>query len=141
MTVVVVFESDGYGGLCVNAWRSLLQLQSMVEQCGQCGIELTQGRFCQGFAVYLFEDFLAAFEHFGLQIELESIEMPFLSLVIFGAEAYFGCPPAFQCFGRDFQQVAGHFEIAVVLIELIEGCNFFVERIASCHWICVLPSS
>ena len=133
MTVVVVFESDGYGGLCVNAWRSLLQFQSVVEQCGQCGIELAQGRFCQGFAVYLFEDFLAAFEHFCLQIELESIEMSFLSLVIIGAQVYFVCAPAFQSFGRDFQQFAGHFEIAVVLIELIEGCNFFVQCITPYH--------
>ena len=87
----------------------------------------------QGILVHLGEDGVAAFDHFDLQVELQAFEMARLAFAVVGAEGFFGGAPIFQGFDGDFELFAGALEIAVVLVDLVEGVNFGVQGVSSFH--------
>ena len=86
LIVVVIFEFDGFILRFFNLGRCLLQDIDMVEQSRECGIELCERGLCQGFFVHIGKNGVAAFDHFDLQVELQSFEMSGLSLAVVGAE-------------------------------------------------------
>jgi len=87
----------------------------------------------QGILVHFGKNGVTVFDHFDLQVELQAFEMAGLSFAVVGAEGFFGGAPIFQGFDGDFEQFAGALEIAVVLVDLVEGVNFGVKGVSSFH--------
>ena len=90
----------------------------------------------QGLVVHAGENGVAAVDHFELQVELQAFEMADLPLAVLVAEGGFGSAPFFQCFGGNVELFGGVLQVAVVLVELVEGVDFVVEGVSSFHgWV------
>ena len=87
----------------------------------------------QGILVHFGKNGVTAFDHFDLEVELQAFELAGLSFAVVGAERFFGSAPFFQGFDGDYELFAGALEIAVVLVDLVEGVDFGVEGVSSFH--------
>ena len=68
-----------------------------------------------------------------MQVELEAFEMTHLSLAVVLSEVGFFGAPFFQGFDGDIELLAGQGEIAVELIDLVEGSDFAVQGVSPIH--------
>ena len=83
--------------------------------------------------MHLLDDGGAAFEHLDMEIELEAFEMtPLARLVVASEFGFFGAP-FFQGLGGDAELCSGEGEIAIELVDFVEGVDFGVEGVAAFH--------
>lgn len=111
----------------------LFEYADVAEHGGESGVELVERGFVEGVVVHLLDDGGAAVEHFHMQVELEAVEMPPLSILILLPELVFFGAPFFQGFGGNVELFGGAGQIAVQLVDLIEGADFGIESIAAFH--------
>ena len=110
----------------------------MGEQGGEGGVQLVEGRVFEGLGVHLLDNLAAAFEHLGMDVEAEAVEVAPLAFVVFAAEFGFFGAPFFQGFGGDAEKFGGAGEIAFELVDLIEGVDFGAEWVSAFHAVLLL---
>ena len=99
-------------------------------------MELIQGGVFEGVGIDEFKDFVGALEQFQAHPGLEAGDFAGFLLVEFVAEVGFDGAPFLEGFGGNVELAAGGLEVAVILVDLVEGVDFGVEGVAVFHEWC-----
>ena len=133
-TVVDVFESEGFVVRIVNFFCCLPQFKGLAEQGVEGGIQLAERCVFQGMRGHLGEDRFAAIQHFCVQDEFKTVVVSPLSITVIAPEIGFAFAPIFQGSDGDIERLADESQIAIELVDLIEGVDFGIELVAAGHY-------
>ena len=133
-TVVDVFESEGFVVRIVNFFCCLPQFKGLAEQGVEGGIQLAERCVFQGMRGHLGEDRFAAFQHFCVQVEIKTVVVSPLSFTVIAPEIGFAFAPVFEGSDGDIERLADVSQIAIELVDLIEGVDFGIEMVAAGHY-------
>ena len=89
--------------------------------------------FGEGFGVKARQDVLAALQHVNLQVAFEARDLPLAALDVLAAQLALLPQPVAQSCDRDLQDIADEGGVAVMLVNLVEGVYFGVQRIPPRH--------
>ena len=105
----------------------------MADNCIEGVGELGGGGVGESGTVHIVKDCETAFDQFQVQVAEQSVEAAVLLIEVLGSKLVFGCRPFLQGFDGDVEPVFDEAEIAVELIEQVEGFDFVIESVAFRH--------
>ena len=95
--------------------------------------ELGGRSFRKCFVGHVIEDGVGAFEQFDMEAGEETVEALVLLVEELGSELVFGGRPFLEGFDGDVETGFDALEVAVELVELVEGVDFVIEPVAFGH--------
>lgn len=76
-----------------------------------------------------FHEVATGFEHVVEELQFEVGEVSILAVFVFLTEVVLVIAPAAEGFERDAEAISDEMEVAVVLIEQVEGFDFGIKRV------------